>query len=158
MQSRSDLTVRDIQKTRKIYIDNVQLIQISIKESIQALNENNIDTLRKSWEESRDFYFNELINSFETFMEQYEVLLKYDRSKRYFFIVDEIFPLLQSSIFFIETLNYPIILQAIQKDKVILQKYTLQPTIRFATNKLSYFRIRKRIQLHKYKNVLKQFE
>lgn len=134
-----------VQECRQNFKENAELLGLSIQEIINALQQKDAALIEKNRIGLATLFFNELLPSFDAYMEHTEVYLDIDGSKkeRMCFIDDEIFRLFRFTENFLASVNNPKILSFIGRQKITISKETLNATTRFIkknVNKIDFGR------------------
>lgn len=141
-----------LQLIRKKYLEESNLFQVSLSNLIESCNNKKIKSLTNSWNDAINLFFNNLMPSFEDYLEYCEVFNDGDTIKENSFIVDEIIPLLETILEVKKVFNNPFILGKINKPTIEINESTIKTSIRYAESKISLFNIRKKLyikSLHK---------
>jgi hypothetical protein len=127
-----------IQDLRNIYYENLLKAQKSTKLLIIEIDQNNLIGAETAWSNLKSTFFNDVLSSFEKYLETNEIYLEGNRKKEKHFIEDEIFNILNTSLIMLETINMPIVLRNLNKTTITLEENTLRPSFRYVD---SYIRI-----------------
>ncbi len=141
-------------KYRDKHVENSKLIELSIRDVLECLRKKDSDLLRQAWLELNSFFFNDLLASFNGYLEMVEILFEKDRKRKKYFIEDQIFRLFKTIELYLAVVNKETILSRINHDKISISKETITPMMRFVRDNTGLWQLRKRITLKKY---LKKF-
>ena len=135
------LLLGKVHESRQEYVINTELIQLSVKLCIDAMQERNLTALAANRTELIDYYFNVLVNIFVKYIEICEIFYEGDRRKITACVLDEVFPFFETTIQFMSVVNNKVILSLLGKDEVKLKRYTLNPVIRFTGSSVFFYQI-----------------
>lgn len=120
-----------VQDLRKAYYDNLLIAQTSTESLIIAISQNNISGADTAWTNLKTVFFNDVLSSFEKYIETNEIYLEGNRKKEKHFIEDEIFNILNTSIIMMRTINMPNVLTNLNKTAFTLERAALRPSFRY---------------------------
>lgn len=135
------LLLDKVHERRQEYVINTELIQLSVKLCIDAMQERDIAALEANRAELIDYYFNVLVNVFVKYIEICEIFYEGDRRKITACVLDEVFPFFETTIQFMSVVNNNVILSLLDKDEVKLKRYTLNPVMRFTGTNVLFYQI-----------------
>lgn len=134
--------LKQVQVARRDYINKGQYAQLATKEMIEAFVSNDRQKIKKTRDQLIDFYFNELLTSYENYLEITEVYFEADKKKILTFIKDEVFELFKTTLLMLNTINSQPVLSATGDQKYILNKTTLRPSFRYIDENTGLLNIR----------------
>ncbi|EQA46647.1 hypothetical protein LEP1GSC050_0525 [Leptospira broomii serovar Hurstbridge str. 5399] len=140
-----------LKSSRNKYLEDSNLFQIALGELVEATTQQNEVSLGSKWDETRNFFFNHFVNSFEEYIEYCEVLNEGNGYKIQDFIFDEIIPFLDMMKAFKNTMNIPTILEKANRASIEINAATLNTTLKYANRNISKFRIPTLLKLMKLK-------
>ena len=133
---------------RRKYLDNTILLQMATQDIIESFKSNDLTKLKSTIEEYRNIIFNDLIESFEEYIDIYEIMYHKETERFNSLFSDEFIPLINTinSIMFI--LNDKKILSKVDLMRYKIEKYVFRSIISYFDRNLSYIRIIKRIKCY----------
>lgn len=146
-----------IKKYRRKYLDNTILLQMATNDIIGAFETNDLSKLKSSVEEYRNIIFNDLIESFEEYIDVYEIMYQNEKPRFNSLFSDDYVPLINTITEMMTVLNNDMILSKINLLKYKIEKYVFRNTRSYFNRNLSKYRIFKRINNYLIiRNLLKQ--
>ncbi len=138
-----------IKTYRRKYLDNTILLQMATKDVIGAFSSNDLDKLKSIVEEYRDIIFNDLIESFEEYIDAFEIMYQNDKSRFNSLFSDDYIPLINTITEMMKVLNNDEILSKITLLKYKIEKYVFRNIKSYFRRNLRFFQIIKRIKSYR---------
>lgn len=116
--------IKEIKPYREKYRNNFELLNLSLRATVESVANQNIQDLDANREETIRVFCTDLVPSFVDYSE-IEMTIN-NRAENKFFLTNEVLPFLQLSIKFINTVNIDFIINLVQKSKMNIRSETLK--------------------------------
>lgn len=135
-----------IKSYRRKYLDNTILLQMATTDITEAFKSNDTTKLKSTVQEYRDIIFNDLIESFEEYIDAYEIMYQNEKYRFNSLFTDDFIPLIKTITNMMTVLNNDTILLKIDLLKYKIEKYVFRSIKSYFRRNLSRFRIIKRVE------------
>ena len=147
--------LKQLHEKRNTYLNQVILIQLSVKLCIDALVSRDAVLLKKNRDELLDMYFNDTIKSFVEYLELCDIFYNGWQKKINACIEDEVIPFLETTKTLMDTANNAMILDVLSEQKALVKQFSCKPITRFATNNLKFYQL---ILRYKFNRIFKSIQ